>query len=115
MPAVEIKERSHFLIFPTMFSIGILTLCNARDFFGDILFSCIEFGRACGLQPRLIGLQFSGWESIFPDQHESLGQLLGQCLCRELHQDIKTEEVYLWEYGTLEDVQRRIPYSIEDD
>lgn len=27
---------------------------------------------------------------------------------------IKTEEVYLWEYQTLEDVLRRIPYFIED-
>jgi len=27
---------------------------------------------------------------------------------------IKTEEVYLWEYHTLDDVQRRIPYFIED-
>ena len=27
---------------------------------------------------------------------------------------IKTEEVYLWEYRTLDDVQRRIPYFIED-
>ncbi len=27
---------------------------------------------------------------------------------------IKTEEVYLWEYHALEDVQRRIPYFIED-
>lgn len=26
---------------------------------------------------------------------------------------IKTEEVYLWEYRTLEDVQRRLPYFIE--
>ena len=26
---------------------------------------------------------------------------------------IKTEEVYLWEYQTLEDVQRRLPYFIE--
>lgn len=26
---------------------------------------------------------------------------------------IKTEEVYLWEYRTLEDVQRRLPYDIE--
>jgi putative transposase len=26
---------------------------------------------------------------------------------------IKTEEVYLWEYKTLEDVQRRLPYFIE--
>ena len=27
---------------------------------------------------------------------------------------LKTEEVYLWEYRTLDDVQRRIPYFIED-
>ena len=27
---------------------------------------------------------------------------------------IKTEEVYLWEYQTLEDVLTRIPYFIED-
>jgi len=27
---------------------------------------------------------------------------------------IKTEEVYLWEYRTLDDVQRRISYFIED-
>ena len=27
---------------------------------------------------------------------------------------IKTEEVYLWEYRTLDDVQKRIPYFIED-
>jgi transposase InsO family protein len=27
---------------------------------------------------------------------------------------IKTEEVYLWEYRTLDDVERRIPYFIED-
>lgn len=27
---------------------------------------------------------------------------------------LKSEEVYLWEYRTLEDVQRRIPYFIED-
>ncbi len=27
---------------------------------------------------------------------------------------VKTEEVYLWEYRTLEDVQRRLPYFIED-
>lgn len=26
---------------------------------------------------------------------------------------LKTEEVYLWEYRTLEDVQKRIPYFIE--
>jgi len=27
---------------------------------------------------------------------------------------LKTEEVYLWEYRTLDDVQRRIPYFIEN-
>jgi len=27
---------------------------------------------------------------------------------------LKTEEVYLWEYQTMEDVQRRLPYFIED-
>jgi putative transposase len=27
---------------------------------------------------------------------------------------LKSEEVYLWEYRTIEDVQRRIPYFIED-
>jgi transposase InsO family protein len=27
---------------------------------------------------------------------------------------LKTEEVYLWEYRTIEDVQRRLPYFIED-
>ena len=27
---------------------------------------------------------------------------------------LKSEEVYLWEYRSLEDVQRRIPYFIED-
>ena len=27
---------------------------------------------------------------------------------------LKSEEVHLWEYRTMEDVQRRIPYFIED-
>jgi len=27
---------------------------------------------------------------------------------------LKSEEVHLWEYRTLEDVQKRIPYFIED-
>ena len=27
---------------------------------------------------------------------------------------LKTEEVYLWEYRTLEDVQNRLPYFIEE-
>jgi hypothetical protein len=27
---------------------------------------------------------------------------------------LKSEEVHLWEYHTLEDVQKRIPYFIED-
>jgi hypothetical protein len=27
---------------------------------------------------------------------------------------LKTEEVYLWEYQTMEDAQRRLPYFIED-
>ena len=27
---------------------------------------------------------------------------------------LKSEEVYMWEYRTIEDVQRRIPYFIED-
>jgi hypothetical protein len=26
---------------------------------------------------------------------------------------LKTEEVYLWEYRTIEDVQHRIPFFIE--
>jgi len=27
---------------------------------------------------------------------------------------LKAEEVYLWEYRTIEDVQNRLPYFIED-
>ena len=27
---------------------------------------------------------------------------------------LKSEEVHLWEYRTMEDAQRRIPYFIED-
>jgi hypothetical protein len=27
---------------------------------------------------------------------------------------LKSEEVHLWEYRTMEDVQQRIPYFIED-
>jgi transposase InsO family protein len=27
---------------------------------------------------------------------------------------LKSEEVYLWEYQTMADVQKRIPYFIED-
>ena len=27
--------------------------------------------------------------------------------------DLKSEEVHLWEYRTMEDVQKRIPYFIE--
>ena len=35
-------------------------------------------------------------------------------LLQSFMKTLKSEEVHLWEYRTMEDVQRRIPYFIED-
>jgi hypothetical protein len=35
-------------------------------------------------------------------------------VAESLIETLKTEEVYLWEYETMEDAQRRLPYFIED-
>jgi len=34
--------------------------------------------------------------------------------CESFIKTLKNEEVYLWEYRTIEDAQRRIPHFIED-
>ena len=42
------------------------------------------------------------------------GNPYDNAFAESLIKTIKTEEVHLWEYRTMDDVQRRIPYFIED-
>ena len=55
-------------------------------------------------------LQFHGFQISMSRKANPLDNAYVESFIKTL----KSEEVYLWEYRTLEDVQRRIPYFIED-
>lgn len=42
------------------------------------------------------------------------GNLFANAYVESFMKTLKSEEVHLWKYHTMEDVQRRIPYFIED-
>jgi len=42
------------------------------------------------------------------------GNPYDNAVCESFIKTLKDEEVYLWEYRTIEDVQRRIPHFIRD-
>jgi transposase InsO family protein len=48
------------------------------------------------------------------DQHVPQRESLRQCHHGKLFKTLKVEEVYLWEYRTLEDVQIRLPFFIQE-
>ena len=110
-----------------IFSRKVIGYALSRNIDTQLCLDALRMGiNARGPQPGCIhhsdrGVQYASADYVkelefygFKISMSRKGNPYDNAFAESLIKTIKTEEVHLWEYRTMEDVQRRIPYFIED-
>ena len=63
---------------------------------------------------RLLGIRSKAQRASLTNQHVRRGNPYDNAMAENFMKTLKNEDVYLWEYRTMEDTQQRLPYFIEE-